>query len=138
MSGAGCGMSLAAERIESGADQQRSAEYLEAEVRKVLDHAVDAERGGLKVYQSLQNLNEVIGTEYGDRVLYELIQNAHDAHKSGERGRIAIRLVISSDTEGVLHIANDGTGFRKEDVEPRIQEYRSPHQRCPDILPTRC
>ncbi len=87
------------------------AEYLQAGVRSVLVHAVDAQRRGLKVYESLQKLNEVIGTEYGDRVLYELIQNAHDAHKPGEKGRIAIRLIIRGDTDGVLYIANGGTGF---------------------------
>jgi hypothetical protein len=95
----------------------RPAEDLERQVRAVLEHAVEAQRRGLKVYESLQNLNEVIGTEYGDRVLYELIQNAHDAHGPGDEGRIAIRLVIRSDNDGELYIANGGSGFRKEDVE---------------------
>jgi hypothetical protein len=71
----------------------------------------------LEVYQSLQNLNEVIGTEYGGRVLCELIQNAHDAHTPGDEGRIAIELVIRSETEGILYVANGGNGFRREDVE---------------------
>ena len=95
----------------------RPNEYLESQVRAVLEHAVEAQRGGLKVYESLKNLNEVIGTEYGDRVLYELIQNAHDAHKPGDEGRIAIRLVIRSDNVGELYIANGGNGFREKDVE---------------------
>ena len=50
----------------------RPAADLETQARSVLDNAVDAQRKGLKVYESLRNLNEVIGTEYGDRVLYEL------------------------------------------------------------------
>ena len=83
----------------------------------MLDHAVDAQKRGLKVYESLQNLNEVIGAEYGDRVLHELIQNAHDAHGPHDEGRIAIRLVVQSETEGVLYVANGGNGFRKEDAE---------------------
>ena len=95
----------------------RPVEDLESRVRNVLEHAVDGYRRNLKVYESLQNLNEVIGTEYGDRVLYELIQNAHDAHESGDKGRIAVKLVIRSDDDGELYIANDGLGFRKEDVE---------------------
>jgi hypothetical protein len=90
---------------------------LEAQVQSVLEHAVDAQKRGLKVYESLQNLNEVIGTEYGDRVLYELMQNAHDAHDPDDRGSIAIRLVIQSDSDGVLYIANGGNGFRHKDVE---------------------
>ena len=82
-----------------------------------LESAVLAHRNGSKVYQSLKNLNEVIGTEYGDRVLYELIQNAHDAHGSDGDGQIAIELVIHSETEGMLYVANGGNGFRWEDVQ---------------------
>ena len=93
------------------------SEYLESQVRAVLKHAVQALRDGLKVYESLKNLNEVIGTEYSDRVLYELIQNAHDAHKPGDKGRIAIRLVIRSDNVGEFYIANGGYGFREKDVD---------------------
>lgn len=109
-------MSGMTEQVERDADS-RPLENLEEQVRKVLDHAVRAHRDDLKVYQSLRNLNEVIGTEYGDRVLYELIQNAHDAHRSGGDGRIAIELVISSENDGVLYVANGGNGFRWEDVE---------------------
>ena len=87
----------------------------------MLEHAVDAERRGLKVYESLRSLSEVIGTEfgteYGDRVLYELIQNAHDAHRPGDNGRIATKLVVRSETEGTLYIANGGSGFRAKDVD---------------------
>ena len=45
------------------------AEDLDTQVRNVLDNAVDAHQKNLKVYESLRNLNEVVGTEYGDRVL---------------------------------------------------------------------
>jgi len=103
--------------MKIGGGSRQPAEDLERQVRAVLEHAVDAQRRGLKVYESLQNLNAVIGTEYGDRVLYELIQNAHDAHGPGDEGRIAIRLVVRSDNDGELYIANGGNGFRKEDVE---------------------
>ena len=83
----------------------------------MLEHAVDAHRKNIKVYESLRNLNEVVGTEYGDRVLYELIQNAHDAHRSGDRGRIAVSLTIRSESEGTLCVANGGAGFRWRDVD---------------------
>ena len=62
------------------------AEELHAQVREVLDHAVDGYRKNLQIYESLRNLNEVVGTQYGDRVLHELIQNAHDAHRADDRG----------------------------------------------------
>ena len=93
------------------------AEDLTRQVRDVLDNAVDAHRKKLKIYESLRNLNEVVGTEYGDRVLYELIQNAHDAHLAEDQGRIAVRLEIRSETDGTLYVANGGSGFRSEDVD---------------------
>ena len=46
------------------------ASDLEAQARSVLEHAVDAQRKGLKVYESLRSLSEIIGTEYGDRVMH--------------------------------------------------------------------
>ena len=93
------------------------AEDLNRRVRAVLSHAVTAHRDGNKVYESLRNLNDVIGTEYGDRVLYELIQNAHDAHRADDQGRIAVRLVVRSESDGTLYVANGGDGFRGEDID---------------------
>ena len=93
------------------------ADELNREVRNELETAVYAYRRGRKVYESLRNLNEVVGTEYGDRVLYELIQNAHDAHRADDRGRIAVRLVVRSENDGTLYVANSGSGFRWKDVE---------------------
>ena len=74
-------------------------------------HAFDARRRGLKVYESLKSLNDVIGTQYGDRVLFELVQNAHDAHPPGEPGEIAVRLTIEADDRGELLVANRGRPF---------------------------
>ena len=93
------------------------AEDLALKVHDVLEHALDGHRKRLKVYWSLRNLNEVVGTEYGDRVLYELIQNAHDAHRPEDRGRIAVRLVIHTETQATLYVANGGRGFRMVDVD---------------------
>lgn len=93
------------------------AEELDTRVRDVLRHAVDAHQKNIEVYKSLRNLNEVVGTEYGDRVLYELVQNAHDAHQASDQGRIAVKLVVRSDTEGALYVANGGVGFHKRDVD---------------------
>ncbi|MCY4074263.1 MAG: DUF3883 domain-containing protein [Acidobacteria bacterium] len=92
-------------------------EDLNRRIRAVLRHAVAAYRDGNKVYESLRNLNDVIGTEYGDRVLYELIQNAHDAHRADDQGRIAVRLVVRSESDGTLYVANGGGGFRTQDVD---------------------
>lgn len=92
-------------------------EKLRKQAQAVARHAIEAHREQLGVYKSLRNLNEVIGTEYGDRVLYELIQNAHDAHPPGDRGRIAVNLDIRSETDGTLYVANGGGGFRWKDVD---------------------
>ena len=112
-------MTLASNLVEQSENTLLSpfAEDLAAQVRDVLAHAVDGHRKRLKVYRSLLNLNEVVGTECGDRVLYELIQNAHDAHRPEDRGRIAVRLVIQTDTQATLYVANGGRGFRMVDVD---------------------
>jgi anti-sigma regulatory factor (Ser/Thr protein kinase) len=102
--------------VPAGRELAPAAE-LDALARAELETAVNAKKHRSRVYESLRNLNEVIGTQYGDRVLYELIQNAHDAHDPGEQGRISIRLVVNSATEGCLFIANCGTGFGIDDVE---------------------
>jgi len=96
------------------------AEALRVKARKALSNALDAHRKGLQVYESLKNLGEVIGTEYGDRVLFELIQNAHDAHEIGEDGAISIKLVTTSEAEGHLYVANRGCGFRERDLNAII------------------
>ena len=93
------------------------ADDLNGQVRAVLNHAVSAHRDQIRVYESLRNLHEVVGTEYGDRVLYELIQNAHDAHRAEDRGRIAVRLSVRSATDGVLYVANGGIGFCWKNVD---------------------
>lgn len=85
-------------------------------LRDQLENAIDAVNKGLGTYESLRNLSEVIGGEYGDRVIFELIQNAHDAHRDGHDGRILLRLVIGGEGEGDLYVANDGIGFDWDNV----------------------
>ncbi|MEQ8229680.1 MAG: DUF3883 domain-containing protein [Rhodospirillales bacterium] len=75
-----------------------------------LEHALDARRRGLKIYESVKTLNEIVGTQYGDRVLFELVQNAHDAHRPNEKGEIAIKLV-GDGSQGTLFVANRGRSF---------------------------
>lgn len=82
-----------------------------------LEHALDAHRRGLKVYESLKSLNEVIGTQYGERVVLELLQNAHDAHSPAEKGEITIKLIIESDERGQLLVANKGRPFSSSNLD---------------------
>ena len=90
---------------------------IEALTLSQLEHALDAHRRKLKIYESLKSLNDVIGTQYGDRVLFELLQNAHDAHAAGEQGEIAIRLVIEGTARGTLLVANKGRAFTASNLE---------------------
>lgn len=92
------------------------AAALRRTLRDQLENAVDAVIKGLGTYESLRNLSEVIGGEYGDRVIFELIQNAHDAHRDGHDGRILVRLVVRGEADGDLYVANGGTGFDWDNV----------------------
>ena len=94
-----------------------AAELIGSITRSQLEHALDGHRRGLKVYESLRSLNEIIGTQYGDRVLFELLQNAHDAHAVGEKGEVAIHLAVGIDQTGVLLVANKGRPFSDSNFE---------------------
>ncbi|HFQ9477301.1 TPA: DUF3883 domain-containing protein [Pseudomonas aeruginosa] len=94
------------------APSQELFDILDAE----LDTAATAERRDQKVYHSLQRLSQLIGGEYGDRVVYELLQNAHDAQKDTP-GQIAIHLVVSAPDYGQLYVANGGAGFDLENLQ---------------------
>ncbi len=88
-----------------------------------LEYALEGRRRKIKVYESLKNLNEVIGTQYGDRVLFELVQNGHDAHPSDTlngTGEIAVRLLISADDSGELLVANRGRSFARSNLDAVI------------------
>ncbi|CUJ83467.1 hypothetical protein RUE5091_00113 [Ruegeria denitrificans] len=90
---------------------------LKSKARNALSNALDAHRKRLLTYKSLKNSGEVISAEYGDRVLFELVQNAHDAHDVGDNGAIRIKFVKTSETEGHLYVANKGRGFTERDVD---------------------
>jgi hypothetical protein len=94
-----------------------AAALIDSVTRSQLEHALDGQRRGLKVYESLRSLNEIIGTQYGDRVLFELLQNAHDAHAVGEKGEVAIHLVVAKDNTGLLLVANKGRPFSDSNFE---------------------
>ncbi|RWP38749.1 DUF3883 domain-containing protein [Mesorhizobium sp.] len=94
-----------------------AADAIEALTLSQLEHALDAHHRKLKIYESLKSLNDVIGTQYGERVLFELLQNAHDAHAPDEKGEIAIRLVIEGPDRGELLVANKGRPFTDSNLE---------------------
>ena len=61
-------------------------------------------------------MSEVIGGEYGDRVIFELVQNAHDAHGDGDEGSILLKFVVRGADRGDLYVANKGKGFSWKNV----------------------
>jgi hypothetical protein len=95
---------------------QSPAAQLEAVLDAQLRNVVDAVESDLEVYQSLRNVTEAISGEYGDRVIFELVQNAHDAHEAGDEGAILLKLVVSGPESGDLYVANRGNGFNWKNV----------------------
>lgn len=92
-------------------------DMISAITRDQLENALDASRRRLRIYQSLKSVSDVIGTQYGDRVLFELLQNAHDAHEPEEEGEIAVRLIIDAPDRGTLLVANKGRSFSTSNLE---------------------
>lgn len=102
---------------ESTIDFPSASDSIGLITRSQLEHALDAHRRRLRIYESLKSLNDVIGTQYGDRVLFELLQNAHDAHNADEEGEIAVRLIIETPERGTLLVANKGRAFTASNLE---------------------
>lgn len=98
-----------------------TAETTADELRRIFDEELDTAaltiRRNQKIYSSVRQLSELIGGEYGDRVIYELLQNAHDAHPRDQPGEIAVRVVVESESRGVLYVANGGEGFSIANVQ---------------------
>lgn len=69
------------------------------------------------VYQSNRSLSESIGSDYKDRYLIELIQNAYDAHPVGTHdGKVHITLDRRCGKFGTLFVANSGHPFDENNV----------------------
>ena len=59
-----------------------------------------------------------VATDYRDRFLVELIQNAYDAQPKGRSdGRIEVTLDMGASEYGTLYVANTGQPFAKNNVE---------------------
>lgn len=76
-----------------------------------------ASRGRSNPYSSLTALLQQMQREYEDRFLYELIQNAYDAHPADAEGQITILLDELEGEHGVLYVANGGDPFSLDNFE---------------------
>ena len=66
----------------------------------------------LSVYPDLKGMCERVSDSYRERVVLELLQNAHDAHPATQtNGRIKVLLDPNDGPYGTLSVANDGQGF---------------------------
>ncbi len=71
-----------------------------------------------EVYKSNASLTANVASDYRDRFLIELIQNAYDAHPIQTRdGRIEITLDLRDEAEGTLFVANTGWVFTADNVK---------------------
>ena len=71
-----------------------------------------------EVYQSNTRLTANIASDYRDRFLIELIQNAYDAHPVGTRdGQIKVILDMREGEFGTLFVANKGRPFAEGNVK---------------------
>lgn len=76
-----------------------------------------ASRGHWNPASSLTALLRQMQREYEDRFLYELIQNAYDAHPADAEGEIAILLDEREGDNSVLYVANGGEPFATSNFE---------------------
>ena len=71
-----------------------------------------------EVYQSNRSLTENIASDYRDRFLLELIQNAYDAHPVGTQdGHVSITFDKRQGKNGTLFVANTGLPFAEKNVK---------------------
>ncbi|MEJ7656581.1 MAG: ATP-binding protein [Thermoleophilaceae bacterium] len=66
---------------------------------------------------SLSTLLRQMQREYEGRFLYELIQNAYDAHPADAEGEIVVLLDLDEGDHGVLYVANSGEPFTEENFK---------------------
>jgi len=86
-------------------------------VVQIYSAARAASRGRSNPYSSLSALLQQMQREYEDRFLYELIQNAYDAHPPNSEGQVAILLDELEGDHGVLYVANGGQPFDLDNFE---------------------
>jgi hypothetical protein len=80
---------------------------------------------------SLSALLRQMQREYEGRFLYELVQNAYDAHPVDARGDIVVLLDLGEGDHGVLYVANGGSPFTEENFEAICDLARS--DKAPDV-----
>jgi hypothetical protein len=101
----------------------------EAVLRTLEEACADSARKALEdrdTYASLAGTIRHIAADYRHRAVFELIQNAHDAHDADASGHIHVRFSRSRDgSHGEIHVANRGNGFTWDNVNAVRRPARS-------------
>jgi hypothetical protein len=63
---------------------------------------------------SLTKVMNQLGQEYGERFIFELLQNGHDAHRPDARDGVVHILLAQHGEHGVVYVANTGQPFSPE------------------------
>ncbi|WP_147377715.1 ATP-binding protein [Mesorhizobium waimense] len=91
-------------------------EHIRRETLERIQHFLSKPQ--LRVYRDLKGMCERVSDSYRDRVVVELLQNAHDAHPAGAPpGRIRIALDPNEGACGTLYVANEGAGFAQRNFD---------------------
>jgi len=100
------------------------SEHIRAETLRRIQHFLSDP--ALSVYPDLKGMCERVSDSYRDRVIIELLQNAHDAHPSvSSDGRIKFILDMSEEPHGTLYVANDGAGFSHDNFDALCSPTRT-------------
>jgi hypothetical protein len=98
--------------------QERSEEIKNYARANIKSYLTAIEEGGTHWWRSIESLSGQVAQEYQGRVLYELIQNASDAHgRAGYSAPVRIRLNRSEGHFGTLYVTNGGSPFTRADFE---------------------
>jgi len=93
----------------------------DAYIQEILDRELGLTLHGVKVGSNrdaaMRELTKTAANLYASRVIRELIQNAYDGTLGAADPRIVICLDMRASPHGTLYIANDGEGFRWENVD---------------------
>jgi hypothetical protein len=104
------------QRVDDSSYQDLAAEHIRsATLRRIKHYLSDRSQ---RVYPDLKGMCERVSDTYRDRVVVELLQNAHDAHEADSTdGRIKIILDTEDGPFGSLTVANDGIGFLQKNFD---------------------
>jgi hypothetical protein len=111
-------------RVNEVAAAEAPIDYIRAATIRRINHFLSDP--SLSVYPDLKGMCERVSDSYRNRVIIELLQNAHDAHSAvANDGRIKFILDVAEGPHGTLYVANDGAGFARENFDALCSPTRT-------------